>query len=142
MGSSDRHEEARAARDVGSRSPASEEAKEQRHAGEQSGPRAAQSPGSGQQQPPQGSQRVSNRQPPEVRRHYAEGEAPSEQGAGGERSAEVIARQQQGIEPESGSHSAHGEHTEQAATSGEPEGEHTRHGRQHVPGDRSSQRRS
>lgn len=120
----------------GTRSPGSEEAQRQNASGDAGGPRAGQEPGT-PDQPAQASGRRggAHEQPPEERKGFQAGEAPSEQGRGEPR-AQTIARHQQGISAQSGSRSAHGNDTEEQAQRGEPEGEHTRHGRQHVPGDR------
>lgn len=128
----------RESRDVGSRSPVSEEAKDQEWSGARGGPRAGRSEGT-QPQPPQASGRrgAGHEQPPTVRKGFEPGRAPSEQGEKDHPSPHVIARHQQGIEPRSGSHTAHGERSEEEAQRGEPRGEHARHGRQHLPGDRS-----
>jgi len=127
----------RDSRDVGSRSPVGKEAKEQERSGARGGPRASRSGGI-PQQPSQASGRRSaeHEQPPTVRKGFEPGQAPSEQGERDHPSPHVIARHQQGIEPRSGSHTAHGERSEEEAQRGEPHGEHSRHGRQHVPGNR------
>lgn len=122
--------------DIGSESPASEEAKEQRRAGQRGGPQQAKTPGRGRQ-PPQTSGRrpARHEQPPKERKRFSPEESPSAQGDG-EPSPETLKRRQgqQGIEPKSGSHSAHGERAEEEARKGPPRDEHARHGRQHVPG--------
>lgn len=120
--------------DVGSESPASEEAKQQGMSGDR-GASAAQSPDSRPGQPAQASGRrgAEHRQEPEVRKHFPEGHAPSEQGSKEHPSPHVIAQHQQGIEGQSGSRSAHGNRTEEEAQRGEPSGEHARGSRQHVP---------
>lgn len=128
--------------DVGSESPASEEAKEQGRTGHSGGPREAK-PGGKSHQPAQTSGRRPTRheQPPTERKSFSPEESPSAQGDG-EPSPETLKKRQaqRGIAPRSGSHSAHGERTEEEGRKGPPSGEHARHGRQHVPGrgDRSS----
>lgn len=136
--------EQRGARDRGSRSPASEEAKEQGMAGNR-GAQAEQTPGM-QAQPEQGSNRspaARHNQAPEVRKGYEPGQAPSEQGEKEHPSPHVIARNQQGIEPRSGAGGAHSDRSEEEAQRGEPAGEHEasgRHGRQSVSGERPGHR--
>lgn len=129
-----RSDENRSPKDLGSRSPASEEAKQQSMAGDRG---AEAEGGEPQQQPPQISNRrgPEHRTPPQVRKGFPEGEAPSEQGEKGSRSPEMIARNQQGIGARSGK-SAGGDRSEEEAVAGEPTGEHTRGGRQSIPGDR------
>lgn len=94
-------------------------------------------------QAPQGSQRAPaarHQDPPEVRKHFAEGQAPSEQGERGHPSPGVVKRHQQGMEPASGSHSAKGERVEEESQRGEPAHGHTREGRQQTPGHRPGHR--
>lgn len=111
------------------------EAKEQHHSGEQGGPRAERMDGAGGQ-PRQGDRRTETSRTPETDESFGEGNAPSEQGRGAPR-AQTIAKNQQGIGRQSGSHSAHGEDVQEQAVRGEPRGEHARDGRHNVPGDRS-----
>jgi hypothetical protein len=111
------------------------EAQEQHHRGEQGGPRAEQMEGAGGQ-PRQGDRRTETSRTPPEDESFGEGSAPSEQGRGAPR-AQTIARHQQGIGRQSGSHSAHGDDVQEQSVRGEPQGEHARDGRQHVPGDRS-----
>src|SRR5690606_19392324 len=97
-------------------------------------------PGRGQQQP-QGSGRVNQPRGEEGPKHtFQPGNAPSEQGEKDQRSAEVVARGQQGLggagNRGSGSSRAQSDRSEQEAQSGEPAGDHTRHGRQGTPGNR------
>lgn len=123
--------------DLGSRSPASEEAKQQGISGN-SGARAAQSEGT-QAQPSQASNRrgAQHEQSPEQRKHFPEGHAPSEQGDQDHPSPHVIAQHQQGIGRQGGSHAGSaGDRSEEIAQQGEPRGEHARHGRQQTPGSR------
>ncbi len=124
--------------ELGSRSPASEEAKEQGASGQRGGPREARNPDMTPDQPAQVSGRRGGRhqEPPLERKSFAPGQAPSEQGEGGP-SPEQIARHQQGIGRQSGSHSAQGERQQEEAQRGSPQEGHTRaasHGRQSVPG--------
>lgn len=120
--------------DIGADSPASGEAKRQSIAGARGGPRQAQTRGK-ERQPPQSSGRRSKRHEhlPTARKSFSPEEDPSLQGRGGP-SPEMITRSQQGIEPRSGSHSAHGERTEELGQQGPPDHSHTRAGRQRVPG--------
>lgn len=120
----------------GSRSPASEEAKQQGASGQRGGPREGQNPDMTPDQPAQGSGRQGGQEPPEERKHFAPGRAPSEQGEGNP-GPEQIAQRQQGIGRQSGSHGARGERQEEESQRGGPQQEHTRaasHGRQGVPG--------
>lgn len=124
----------RAQDEPGSRSPASQEAKEQGMSGHQGGPRAGQDSGT-EGSSPQGSRRVENDTQHGERKGFEAGHAPSEQGRGSPR-PDTIAEHQQGMKGQSGSHGAHGERSEESSTRGEPADEHVRHGRQHTPGDR------
>jgi hypothetical protein len=125
----------------GSRSPASEEAKQPNAAGQRGGPRSEGQRAESDQQVPQTSGRrgAQHEDRPEERKSFAPGQAPSEQGEGEHPSPQVIAQNQQGIRGQSPSHGAHREQSEEAAQQGEPEGTHTRaaqHGRQQSPGER------
>jgi hypothetical protein len=111
------------------------EAQEQHHAGQQGGPRAEQADGAGQQ-PRQGDRRMESSDTPERYDALDHGNAPSEQGRGAPR-PQTIARHQQGIGAQSGSHSSHGEDVQEQSVRGEPRGEHARDGRHNVPGDRA-----
>jgi hypothetical protein len=128
------------AEDVGSESPASEEAQQQGRSGDQ-GAQAGQIGGTGSQ-PAQASNRrpAEHHQEEERRTHFPPGQAPSEQGEKEHSSPHVIAQHQQGIGRQSGSHGAHSERSEEEAQRGEPAEEHTRSGRQSVPGDRPGNR--
>ncbi|HEX8696171.1 MAG TPA: hypothetical protein VF746_27385 [Longimicrobium sp.] len=126
----------RAPDEPGSRSPASREAKEQGMSGHQGGPRSEQAEGSGEsRQAAQGTQRVENPHEPEVRKGFAAGQAPSEQGRGSPK-PDTIAEHQQGIGAKSGSTGAHDTTSAEEAARGEPHDTHVRDGRQHTPGDR------
>lgn len=129
------------AKDLGGGSPGSKEAQEQNMAGA-SGSRASQTPGV-QAQPEQGSNRspsARHDQEAEVRRSFEPGHAPSEQGEKEHPSPHVIAQHQQGMKPRSGSHMGQSDRSEEEAQRGEPEGEHSRHGRQNVSGNRPDHR--
>ena len=133
--------EHRKAKDLGSESPASQEAQSQGMAGTR-GAEASGTPGV-QAQPEQGSNRspaARHNQEPEVRKGFAPGQAPSEQGEKDHPSPHVIAQHQQGTEPRSGSHGVRGDRSEEEAQRGGPGGEHTRHGRQGTPGTRPGNR--
>ncbi|HEX2091091.1 MAG TPA: hypothetical protein VHG28_01770 [Longimicrobiaceae bacterium] len=133
------HDPYRKPQDVGSDSPASREAKEQGMSGTRGGARAAQDPDPTPGQPAQASGRrgAQHEQPPEERKNFAPGQAPSEQGEKDHPSPHVIAQHQQGIEGRSGSSGgAHGNRAEEESQHGEPRGGHARHGREHLPGDR------
>lgn len=136
-------ENQRKPQDAGSRSPASEEAKEQGLSG-RAGVREA-TTGADGDQPPQGSGRspgAANEQPREARKHFEPGAAPSEQGEKGHPSPEKIREHQQGIGRQSGSHRAGPDRSEEVAEQGEPDEDHTRHGRQTTPGHRPGHRTS
>ena len=96
----------RKATELGSRSPASAEAREQNAAGAQGGPRSAR-PGETQDQPEQGSQRTTPVQAEQAgteRKSFAPGHAPSEQGDGDPGPEQIAERSsQQGIRGRSGS---------------------------------------
>lgn len=128
-------------RQVGRGSPGSEEAARQSKSGLRGAEQSQVEGAKGQ--PPQGSQRAPaarHQEEPEVRKHLAEGRAPSEQGERGHPSPEVVKRHQQGAEPRSGSHSAHGERIEEESQRGGPGHDHTREGRQQTPGHRPGHR--
>lgn len=114
------------------------ESTEQGASGRQ-GAEASQTEGEGRQ-PRQGSGRVEQpRTEGEPKHHFEPGHAPSEQGGQDHRSPEVIARNQQGLAGSgraSGSHGARSDRSEELSASGEPQEEHSRHGRQETPGDR------
>jgi hypothetical protein len=126
---------------IGRDSPGSEEANEQGMSGKR-GAEQARIPGM-EKQPEQGSTRspaARHEQEPERTKHFEAGHAPSEQGEKEHRSPEVVREHQMGAHPKSGSHSAHGERTEEEAQRGEPETTHTRAGRQKTPGHRPGHR--
>jgi hypothetical protein len=105
------------------------------------GAQASQTEGEGRQ-PRQGSNRVEQpRGEEEPKHHFEGGRAPSEQGERDHRSPEVIAREQQGLAGRggaSGSHGARNDQSEELSARGEPQEDHTRHGRQETPGDRQT----
>lgn len=70
------------ARDVGSDSAASEEAKEQTRSGVQGAPRGVGETGGTDRQPPQSSGRSGRGPEPGARKHFEAGERPSDQGDG------------------------------------------------------------
>jgi hypothetical protein len=76
----------------------------------------------------------------EQKHHFAPGHAPSEQGDNGTPNPQKIKEHQQGFGGAGGGHhgarGAQTERGEEITSSGEPQGEHARHGRQHLPGDR------
>lgn len=133
--------EYRDAKDLGSRSPASDEAKQQNASGQRGGPRSEGQRSDSDHQVPQTSGRrgAQHEEGPEERKHFEAGQAPSEQGETDHPSPHVIAQGQQGIGGQSASHGAHREQSEEEAQGGSPQGTHTRHaqhGRQQMPGDR------
>lgn len=134
-------ESQRKPQDIGRDSPASEEAKKQGMSGDR-GAQEGKVEGT-QRQPPQGSNRspvARFQQPAEERKHFAPGQAPSEQGEKEHPSPDMIRQNQQGAQPRSGSHSAKGERVEEEAQRGDPGGEHTREGRQSTGGTRPGHR--
>lgn len=134
----EQNDQNRDARDLGSRSPASEEAQQQNASGQRGGPRAEQTPAETQDQVAQTSGRrgAQHRDPASERKSFAPGQAPSEQGEQGSPSPEQIAKNQQGIGGQGGAHGAHGDQSQGVAQRGEPYGDHTRNGRETMPGDR------
>jgi hypothetical protein len=128
-------EQDRSARDLGSQSPASKEAKEQGMSGARGGPQEAGPRPETERQPPQTSGRRDPRHEhaPEQRAGFGPENAPSNQGDG-EPSPERIARNQQGIEARSGSPRAQDHDAVREAQAGEPRDAHTSAGRQQVPG--------
>lgn len=119
----------------------SSESVEQGRSGRE-GAEASRTEGRGKQ-PRQGSDRteVYGAGERETEHHFSPGHAPSEQGDLSHRSPEVIKEHQQGLSGHgTGHHGAKGaqsDHTQEVAARGEPRSEHVRHGRQHLPGDRS-----
>lgn len=133
-------EEKRSAKDVGSRSPASESAKEQRMAGTSSGPQEAQESPRTEKQPPQTSGRRDPAHEHEgtVRRGYEAAQDPERQGDGDpgpEQIRDSSAMQGHGGRGNVG-RAAKAEDKTERSQEGEPAGRHTAPGRQHVPGDR------
>jgi hypothetical protein len=138
-------EERRTPKDVGKHSPASESAKEQRMSGTSSGPQEGQEPPRTEKQPPQ----VSGRRDPAhahegtVRKGYDAAQDPERQGDGDPGPDQI--RKSPGMQGIGGSGErgrSTSEDSEERAGSGEPQGGHTRHGRQQVPGDRDPQQPS
>lgn len=126
---------------IGRDSPGSKEADEQGMTGRR-GAEEAQVQRT-REQPEQGSNRspAGGHQPePERTKHFDAGHAPSEQGEKEHRSPQVVKEHQMGAHPRSGSHSAHGERTEEESQRGEPDTTHTRQGRQTAPGHRPDHR--
>lgn len=122
--------------ELGSRSPGSEEAKDQNYAGDRGADQGTRTRGVPKQPAQESGRRNANKeQLPEERKHFEAGHAPSEQGEGKPSPESLKARQNlRGIGTQSGSHHAHGERTEEIGETGGPDEGHTRHGRQHVPG--------
>jgi hypothetical protein len=94
--------------------------------------------GAGEKQPRQGTQRAETRTAGSTPGGFEPGHAPSEQKRGKPK-AETIAKHQAGAKPQAGNRDAHGDRSEEVAQRGEPEGDHTRGGRQGAPGDRDPQ---
>lgn len=133
------HKERRSAKDIGSESPAGGSAKTSNIAGARGAPRASQTPGMGDQ-PPQSSNRRSakHEHKPEMRKHLEPEQDPAQQGRGPAR-AQTLKQQpgMQGIGAKGrGASTGESSRPEEASQRGEPREEHTRHGRQDVPGDR------
>jgi hypothetical protein len=130
------------AKDVGSRSPASESAKEQRMSGTSGGAQASgESSQDGGKQPPQTSGRrdPAHEHDGAVRRGYEAAQDPERQGDGDPGPEQVRdSSSMQGLGGAGGG-SGRGGQAEERAQSGEPQGEHTRQGRQKSPGDRDPQ---
>jgi hypothetical protein len=138
-------ENRRTPKDVGSRSPASESAKEQRMSGTASGPQEGREAPRTEKQPPQ----TSGRRDPAhehrgtVRKGYEASRDPERQGDGDPGPAQL--RDSPGMQGIGGSGSrgrVRAEDAEERAQSGEPEGGHTAHGRQAEPGARDPQQPS
>lgn len=139
----------RNAKDVGSDSPPSKVAKQQQMAGASGGPQQAkQRPKpENEKQPPQTSNRrgAAHEHDPQVEKGYQAAQNPERQGDG-DPSPRTLkgSSTNQGIAGGAGGRgrSASRERGEETAQSGEPQGRHTRHGRQHAPGDRDPQQPS
>jgi hypothetical protein len=131
-------ERSRKAKDVGSRSPAKGEAKEQQIAGAASGPQEAQTPPrDGGKQPPQTSGRraAAHEHVASERKNFEPEEDPSEQGRGAARPERIKQQSsQQGIGGRSPAHAGRTERAEEESQKGPPREGHTRTGRQHLPG--------
>jgi hypothetical protein len=118
----------------------STESTEQGNSGKR-GAEASRQAGSGDQ-PRQGDQRTEfyGTGDREEKHHFAPGHAPSEQGDNNTPGPEKIKEHQQGFGGAGGGHhgarGANTERSEEIASAGEPRGEHARHGRQHLDGDR------
>jgi hypothetical protein len=132
------------AKDVGSDSPASESAKQQRMSGTSGGAQASgESSSSGGSQPPQTSGRrdPAHEHDATVRKGYEAAEEPEKQGDGDpgpDRIAEGSSQQGFGGAG-GGTGTGTGGTKQQSAQAGEPQGEHSRSGRQKAPGDRDPQ---
>lgn len=133
-------------KDVGSESPGSRTAKEQRIAGTSSGPQEARDAPRTPKQPPQTSNRRGKRheQEPTVRKGYEAAQNPEAQGDGDpgpEQIRERSSLQGHAGRNHGGGAAQAGDRVEQSQR-GEPQGGHTRSGRQNVPGDRDPQQPS
>ena len=99
----DHEDRKRSGKDVGSRSPASKEASEQSRTGMQGAPGGEGEKGGTDREPPQSSGRSGRGPAPRARKHYAEGEAPSEQSDGSPSPERISASPgQQGLKQKSG----------------------------------------
>jgi hypothetical protein len=137
--------EKRSAKDLGSRSPASESAKEQRMSGTSGGPQASGEPSkTGGKQPPQTSGRRDPAHEHEgtVRRGYEAAQDPERQGDGDPGPDQIRESSSMQGHGGAGGGSGTGGQAEERGQSGEPQGEHTRSGRQKNPGDRDPQQPS
>lgn len=134
----------------GSDSPPGEKAKQQQMAGASGGPQEGkQRPKpENEKQPPQTSNRRSaeHEHSPQVQKGYDAAQEPERQGDGdpGPRTLKNSPSMQglAGGGGAGGGRSAHAEDVAETAQSGEPQGEHTRQGRQQTPGDRDPQQPS
>jgi hypothetical protein len=136
----------RTPKDIGTDSPASTSAKEQRISGTQGGPRASREAPRTEKQPPQTSGRRSaaHEHAGTVRRGYDEAQDPDRQGDG-DPGPDQLGRSDavQGIGGGAGQRGrVPAEHGEERAQGGEPQERHTREGRQKSPGDRDPQQPS
>jgi hypothetical protein len=138
-------EEHRTPKDVGSDSPASESAKQQRMSGTSGGPQASGERGSGKQ-PPQTSGRRDPAHEHEgtVRKGYDAAQDPEKQGDGdpGPEQLKDSPSMQGHGGAGGGSRGASAEDTTERSHAGEPQGERTTGGRQKEPGDRDPQQPS
>jgi hypothetical protein len=133
-------EKNRSAKDVGSESPPSESAKEQRMSGASGGPQASGS-GSSERQPPQTSGRrdPAHEHDGTVRRSFDPGQDPNRQGDGDPGPEQIRnSDAMQGAAGGAGGGLGLGGRNEETAQSGEPQGGHTGSGQQ-APGDREPQ---
>jgi hypothetical protein len=138
-------DERRTPKDVGTDSPASETAKQQRMSGTSSGPQEGRESPRTEKQPPQ----TSGRRDPAhehrgtVRRGYEAAEDPERQGDGDPGPDQIRkSPDMQGIGGSGAGGQVGADDAESRAQEGEPEGEHTRQGRQKSPGDRDPQQPS
>jgi hypothetical protein len=125
-------------------SAASESVKQQRHSGQQGGPRAPQQQPEprNEPQPPQTSGRrdPAHEHEPSVRRGYEAAEEPERQGDGDPGPDRIRqSSAQQGHGGAGGAGRVGAEDRTAEADRGSPAGEHTRRGRQQAPGDRDPQ---
>jgi hypothetical protein len=137
----------RTAKEVGSDSPGSRTAKEQRIAGAASGPQEGRQEPQSEKQPPQTSNRRSaeHEHEPTVRKGYEAAEDPEQQGDGDPRPRTL--KENPGMQGVGGGRgntgsTARTESATERAHEGEPQGGHTREGRQKTPGDRDPQQPS
>jgi hypothetical protein len=129
-------------KDVGSDSPGSRIAKEQRMAGTSSGPQEGQDAPRTQKQPPQTSNRrgKAHEHEPTVRKGYEAAENPEAQGDGDPGPEQLGERSSlQGHAGRSHSGRTHASDITERSHEGTPSQGHTREGRQRVPGDRDPQ---
>jgi hypothetical protein len=135
-------EKNRSAKDVGSKSPASESAKEQRMSGSKGGAQASGGSAGSGKQPPQSSGRrdPAHEDDGNVRKGYDAAQDPERQGDGDPGPEQIRdSSSMQGAGGGAGGGTGLGERSQESAQTGNPQGGHTRSGRQKSPGDRDPQ---
>jgi hypothetical protein len=127
--------------DVGSESPASERAKQQRMSGTSGGPQAGREAPRTEKQPPQTSGRrdPAHEHKGSVRKGYEAAEDPEQQGDGDPGPDRIRKASSQQGHGGAGGGTGGGSTAGERAQAGEPKGAHTRSGRQRTPGDRDPQ---
>lgn len=126
-------------KDVGRDAPGSRIAKEQRMAGTSSGPQEAREAPETPKQPPQTSNRrgKAHEHEPTVRKGYEAAQNPERQGDGDPGPEQISERSSlQGHAGRSHAGASRPSDVTEQKHKGEPGGEHTREGRQKIPGDR------
>jgi hypothetical protein len=135
-------EKDRSAKDVGSKSPPSESAKEQRMSGSKGGAQASGGSAGQDKQPPQTSGRrdPAHEHDGTVRKGYDAAQDPERQGDGDPGPEQIRdSSSMQGAAGGAGGGMGQGSRKQESAQSGDPQDGHTRSGRQKAPGDRNPQ---